>query len=88
MAKIFKTLHIRDYHGDDTFVHFEKDDTEVFFMTGDMPMIMSPNNEIEDLLTYLGEETIFPQGTELRTIEITFKDEQSNEKEITEDRAS
>ena len=68
--------------------HFEKTDTEVFFMTGDMPMIMTANVEIEDLLTYLGEETIFPQGTELRTIEITFKDEQSNETEITEDRAS
>lgn len=88
MAKIFKTLHIKNYHGEDTFVHFEKTDDEVFFMTGDMPMIMSPNVEIEDLLSYLGEETIFPQGTELRTIEIIFKDEQSNEEEVTEDRAS
>ena len=68
MVKIYKTLYIKDQ---DTFVHFEKTDTEVFFMTGDMPMIMSPNVEIEDLLTYLGEETIFPQGTELKTIEIT-----------------
>ena len=85
MVKIYKTLYIKDQ---DTFVHFEKTDTEVFFMTGDMPMIMSPNVEIEDLLTYLGEETIFPQGTELKTIEINFKDEQSNETEITEDRAS
>jgi hypothetical protein len=85
MVKIFKTLYISSK---DTFVHFEKTDTEVFFMTGDMPMIMSPNVETEDLLTYLGEETIFPEGTELRTIEIIFKDEQSNEEEVTEDRAS
>ena len=85
MAKIFKTLYIKDQ---DTFVHFEKNDTEVFFMTGDMPMIMTANVEVEDLLTYLGEETIFPQGTELKTIEITFKDEQINENEATEDRAS
>jgi len=88
MAKIFKTLYIKNYHGGDTFVHFEKTDDEVFFMTGDLPMIMSPNVEIEDLLTYLGEDTIFPEGTELKTIEITFKDEKYTEEEITEDRAS
>lgn len=85
MVKIYKTLYIPNK---DTFVHFEKTDTEVFFMTGDMPMIMSSNVETEDLLTYLGEETIFPEGTELRTIEIIFKDEQRNEEEVTEDRAS
>jgi hypothetical protein len=88
MAKIFKTLYIKDYHGGDTFVHFEKTDTEVFFMTGELPMIMSPNVEVEDLLSYLGEETIFPEGTELKTIEIIFKDEKHTEEEVTEDRTS
>jgi hypothetical protein len=88
MVKIFKTLYIKEYHGQDTFVHFEKTDDEVFFMTGDLPMIMSPNVEVEDLLSYLGEDTIFPEGTELKTIEIIIKDEQHTEEEVTEDRAS
>ena len=88
MVKIFKTLYIKEYHGQDTFVHFEKNDDEVFFMTGDLPMIMSPNVEVEDLLSYLGEDTIFPEGTELKTIEIIIKDEQHTEEEVTEDRAS
>ena len=57
-------------------------------MTGDLPMIMSPNVEVEDLLSYLGEDTIFPEGTELKIIEITIKDEQHTEEEVTEDRAS
>jgi hypothetical protein len=88
MTKIFKTLYIKNYHGEDTFVHFEKTEDEVFFMTGDLPMIMSPNVEVEDLLSYLGEDTIFPEGTELKTIEITIKDEQLTEEEVSEDRAS
>jgi hypothetical protein len=88
MTKIFKTLYIKNYHGEDTFVHFEKTEDEVFFMTGDLPMIMSPNVEVEDLLSYLGEDTIFPEGTELKTIEITIKDEQLTEEEVPEDRAS
>lgn len=87
MAKLFKTLYIKDK---DTFVHFEQSDVngDVYFLTGDMPMLMSPNVEVDDLLAYLGEETIFPEGTELKTIEITFKDEKPTEEEITEDRAS
>jgi hypothetical protein len=58
------------------FLHFDQSplDGEVLFYHSDMPMIMNEEIEVEDLLTLLGEETIFPEGTELKTIEINFID--------------
>ena len=67
MAYKFKTLYNSK---DKNFVHF----FEYSFATGDMPMIMNPEVEVEDIISMLGEEITFPTGTELKTIILKFQD--------------
>lgn len=70
---IYKTLFTKK---NDQFIHFDQSplDGGVLFYHSDMPMLMNSEVEVEDLLSLLGEETVFPEGTELKTVELKFID--------------
>lgn len=73
MAYKFKTLYNSK---NKNFVHFYESliEGEYSFASGDMPMIMNPEVEVEDIISMLGEEITFPTGTELKTIILKFQD--------------
>lgn len=73
MAYKFKTLYNSK---NKNFVHFYESliEGEYSFASGDMPMIMNHEVEVDDIISMLGEETILPTGTELKTIILKFQD--------------
>ena len=58
------------------FIHFYESEinNDFSFVSSDMPQIMNPEVETEDLITMFGESIEFPIGTELKTIIVKVKD--------------
>lgn len=56
------------------FVLFEFSplDDEVHWFHSSMPQLMSPEADMETLLNYLPKNTILPEGTEMKTVKLTF----------------
>jgi hypothetical protein len=75
MENSFKTLWSER---NDMYVHFDMSPLtdEVIWGYSDMPQLMTKDTTIELLMAYLGKNTIMPEGTILKTVKLSFEDDE------------
>jgi hypothetical protein len=75
MENSFKTLWSER---NDLYVHFDMSPLtdEVIWGYSDMPQLMTKDTTIELLMAYLGKNTIMPEGTILKTVKLSFEDDE------------
>jgi hypothetical protein len=78
MENTYKTLW-EAKHGQ--FVHFEFSPLadEVHWGHSSMPQLMSPEADMEILFRILPENTILPEGTEMKTVKLIFVEDEKND---------
>ena len=57
---------------------------EVHWFHSSMPMLLSNDADMESLMLYLPKDTILPEGTEMKTVKLTFENESTQESTETE----
>jgi hypothetical protein len=79
MENTFKTLWSTK-HNQFVLFEFSPLEDEVHWFHSTMPQLMSPEADMEALLHILPKNSILPEGTEMKSVQLTFIEDEKSEK--------